>query len=322
MSIWLVTALVLVVGCERGDRHSKVVAAVAVTAEPQITLQKRIAFAAGADVRGLSGLASGDGGVIWAVPERDRFVVSLRAVGERIEIEEMLRLDGVPPGWDTESIAYLGDGKFVFGTETQTARSQDELLLAERAASTVTVTDRIVLNYDLWGIEGSVNHGIEGLCVDGDSLFVGVETAIRIEGHRLAPVARYQRTTSEWTAFRVRLHTETGLVSALLCRSVQGQDEIELFAIERHYGVAVLLRFLLPRVGGGGDVGSEVIANLGDLVVGIPNMEGLVELSEREIGIVVDNDTGGVSGPNEMIILRLGASRGARNPPASVDSSR
>src|SRR5437764_14523404 len=63
---------------------------------------------------GISGLAAGEHGELWMIPERDHFLVSYDA-GK----VQTFPLTGVPDGVDTEDIPYLGDDTLALGMAGQ-----------------------------------------------------------------------------------------------------------------------------------------------------------------------------------------------------------
>ena len=87
-------------------------------------------------------------------------------------------------------------------------------------------------------------------------------------------------------------------------RSRRGaNDELEVVAIERHYGVAWLLYFGVPLQGELGERKARSVFDLGTLVRGVPNMEGVVFLPDGRFAVITDNDTGGVTGPTEVLLF-------------------
>ena len=62
---------------------------------------------------GVSDLTSDGHGALWAIAERDRFVLQVALTGKVVRHP----IDGIPAGLDTESLAWLADGRLVIGTE-------------------------------------------------------------------------------------------------------------------------------------------------------------------------------------------------------------
>jgi hypothetical protein len=255
--------------------------------------------------RGLSGLTRDGGGRLWSVPERSRHLLPFAHEGAAIRrAGEPIPIEGLPNGWDTESVAWIEKGTFALGTETQErGRELDHLVLVAVEGRSARVRRTIPLPYSLWGIKARVNRGIEGLChVDG-LLIAGNENVIEEGDSRYAPLARYHLGRGQWEPFRVRLLSGSGKVAAVACRAA-GADALDVLAIERHYGVARLLRFQVPRIGPGGNIVPAQVADLGELLTTVPNLEGL-HWSGDDVVLFVDNDTGGLTGPCEAVILRL-----------------
>jgi hypothetical protein len=143
---------------------------------------------------------------------------------------------------------------------------------------------------------------VEALCAAEGFVLVGGESVIEADGRRWAPVARTRFESGRlgrWTPFRLRLTTPSGKLSSLSCDLDDG-DEIEAYAIERHYGETHILRFELPATGAVTDVEPEVVADFGwpDL----PNMEGVSREGERLV-IVTDHEPREGGGTTEVIIL-------------------
>lgn len=247
-------------------------------------------------VSGLSGLAVDPAGVLWAVPERSRVLV--RIEGARAST---IPLEGVPDGTDTESMAFVDATHVAFGTETQVeGRAADFVLIAEIAEGRAHVAESIELPYSTLGIPAVKNRGIEGLCIAGGTMVVTLETVDDSEGLRRAVVATRPVSGGEWTVARVRLTTATGKPSALDCRA-RG-SELDVIAIERHWEVMRVIAFTLDMTNAGAETTATLWEDLAGRI-GMVNLEGVVASSGQAV-LVVDNDSGGVQGPNEVIHLR------------------
>jgi len=246
---------------------------------------------------GLSGADSGGDGIVWLVPERRRVLLSLRdnGGGELALAEAPLPVEGVPPGLDTESLALLEDGRFVFGTEAQRTRDKDTLLFAERRGERVVVVDTIELDYDGWGQRAPRNKGIEGLCAAGGKLLAGVEWVLEEGDRRRAPIAVYDLTERSWSYHRLALSSSTGKLASLWC--VAETERIAAWAIERHYGVVRILRFDLPLVGAARDLTPSRVLVLEDERDSL-NFEGIFRGSDGVLTLVSDNQLGvAIHGP-------------------------
>lgn len=295
-------AVLCAAACQPRPGPAENAARAATSRDGEVALRARVRLPL--STRGLSGLARDGDGRLWSTPERGQQLVPLSRSGTTFtRAGEPVPLVGVPDGWDTESLAWIGPGTFAIGTETQRARNVDHVIIVRLAGGSARVVDTIPMPYAPWGIEARVNRGIEGLChVDG-ILVAGNENVIEASGGRWAPLARYQLANRHWEPFRLRLVSKVGKIAAIACRPGAG-DRIDLLAIERHYGSSRLVRFSIPRAGPGGDVAARQIADLGKLATDVPNLEGL-DWDGNEVVAFVDNDTGGVTGPSEAIVLTL-----------------
>ncbi len=272
----------------------------AAVASQTVTLVSRQPIAVAA--QGLSGLAAAPDGSLWAVAERDRVLVRL-AVSSQGVAASTVPLLGVGAGVDTEALAALDDGTLLLGTETmQPWRASDHLLAVQLRDEHAAVTSERAMPYAPWNARGQPNRGIEGLCAAGGLVLAGAEVVID-DGGRWAPVGRLELASGHWTAFRLRLVSKPGKLSSLACRRCG--DVLEALAIERDYGVARLHFFTVPVTEPGGDVAAHWVADLGAALPDVPNLEGVEWLADGTVAVVVDNDTGGARGPNELVRLQL-----------------
>jgi hypothetical protein len=151
------------------------------------------------------------------------------------------------------------------------------------------------------------NNGLEGICHAAGRIIAAAEFVEQDGGHRYAPVFRHDGGEAGWTRFRLRLTTPDGLLSALTCRP-EG-DRIAVLAIERYFQVSRLIRFSLPLEGPAGDVVPVVALDLAPFFLIVPNLEGLAPLPDGRLVIIIDNSYGGITGPNEVIVLEPGLLR-------------
>ncbi|MEM6732806.1 MAG: esterase-like activity of phytase family protein [Myxococcota bacterium] len=244
---------------------------------------------------GFSGLAFDDQCRLWGVPERETALIRFEVDGEKLSVAERIPIDGHPSGYDLESLAFA-DGRFYAGTEhLRPDRQSDPLLVIERSGDRATVISRIDFDYGAWGILASRNHGVEGLCVGGDYIVGAAELGLGTS-KRKAPVAVYSRTSGELVkAFKVALTSETGKFSALDC-NVKGQV-IDLLAVERHYGVARLVRATLDLSRDETEIRSRVQSDLSTKVDPLPNFEGVALGPNGSTYLVTDNQSSTASGP-------------------------
>ena len=262
---------------------------------------------------GISGVAQARDGLYWAVPERDRVLLAMRRDGGRLVVDRRIPLYGVPKGADTESVAFLGPGRVALGTEALgEGRPSDAVLLVEIGTATASVTGQIALPYGGWGLRAQTNRGVEGLCFAGGRLVAAAETVILVNGRRHAPVARWDPDTRKWTHFTLRLMSETGKVSALTCRP-GAAGRIEVLAIERHFGVSVVVRFEVPVDGPGGRLEPTIVADVGPMFDETPNLESL-ERSGDDLVLIADNQSRTISGPAAVLIVPGGAAVAPATP--------
>jgi hypothetical protein len=241
--------------------------------------------------------------VLWAVPERNRYLVPLDLDGANPGIRgNAIPLVGVPPALDTESIAWVKEQEFVLGTESQVGGRKSDLVLWVRVeGGQARVVDQLVLSYDQFGLSPRGNQGLEAVCVVGDTIVVGLESVVESRPPRYAWLFRASLVDRVWEPFRLHLSSATGKLSDMACR--RDGDGLFVLGLERHYGIAQLLSFRVPVSGKGGDIEPKVLADLAAQVRGVPNMEGIAWRRPGELVITVDNDTGGVTGPNEAFIV-------------------
>lgn len=250
---------------------------------------------------GLSGLARAPDGTLWAVPERRRDLLTVQIRKSRLALHDV-EVVGVPEDptrlLDTESLAFLGPDHLVLGTERHSpGRPSDTLLEIRRQGKKFHVVDSWELPYALWGTEAADNRGIEGLCSAGGLVLAAVEQALEHEGHRDAPVAVWDLQRKVWSPLRFRLTTPTGMASSLTCR--KDGDDLEVWLLERHYGVARILHARIPLQGPPAEVATEVVLDLVP-VAGARNYEGLEPLPDGGWALLVDRNTG----PAEWLELR------------------
>jgi hypothetical protein len=256
---------------------------------------------------GLSGLAVDDAGALWAVAER-------AARAYRIVLDASLRptvegfpIEGMPSGTDLEGVAVLGGDRFALGTE-----GHDDgvatVLLAERRGAGLAITRAIQLLPRDVGIPLVKNHGAEGICGAGETIIVAIEGVGVDAGRRWAPIVRI--TGGEVTRkHRLWLTTRTGKLSGIDCR-IAPDGTASIWAIERHFEETRLLRFTLPPAGAGpeaDDLTPTVALDLGPILRGRLNLEGIAQLPDGRIAAVVDNQWKTITGPSELLVFRAGA---------------
>lgn len=255
---------------------------------------------------GLSDLTTDARGHFWSIPERERVLLRLHLEGPQPGVDAPpIPIDGIADNLDTESLTWLSDDKFAIGTETQSARrSSDDILLVTVQGDKATVTNRITLPYALWGMSAANNQGIEGLCYAGGHLIAAGESVGHTpDGQRFAPLGRYDPSKNAWMPFSLLLTSSTGKISALACRQNPADSKMTVLAIERHFGVAKLLRFSLPLAGEGSAITPEVLVDFARVIEGLPNYEGVGWSLQGDIYMLTDNRMGVEMGPTEGILV-------------------
>lgn len=237
-------------------------------------------------VTGLSGLTQDGEGALWAVGEDGDYVLRIDSATFAVD---QYRVVGCPSKTDLEALAWMGDERFVLGTETHEAgRAQDALLYGRVQGDRFVVGSDDACDYGLWDLTASDNRGIEGLChVDG-VLILATELIDEQRGRRWAPLAMLDLETQTWTAHRVGMTSGSGKLAALSCRVID--DTIVALAIERHFGVSRLLRFDVPTGSKGAWIEPSVVADLATLIKPLPNFEGLVWRDDGSVVLLTDNE--------------------------------
>lgn len=258
---------------------------------------------------GLSALAVDDEGVTWALPEQQRVLLRLRREGYALRVDgQPIPIEGIDAAVDTESLAWVGNDTFVVGTEAEDERVTDALLWVHVRNGRGRVVRQEPLPYALWNVHATDNHGIEGLCHVAGELLVAVETVVTVDGSRCAPTARYDIAKGRWQSGRAVLTTGTGKVSAFACRELDAES-FEAVAVERHFGVTHVWRYVIPRRWGTAAATAparpERLLDLSRALNPLPNFEGIAWQDTERLLLVSDNHYGGVTGPTYGLTLTL-----------------
>lgn len=253
---------------------------------------------------GLSGLALDDNGTLWAVPERDRFVVEIARTG-LTATTKLHPLVGVPDGVDTEGLAYLGDNKLAIGTEGQHDPTA-AVLYAHRDGDRFVVDQTRELTSKELGVDLAVNKGAEGACGRGDDVLVAIETVGTLPGGvRWAPLARL--TNGTLTVSRIKLTSDVGKISSLDC-AIAPDGTATGYMIERHFGVSRILRFQAKP--GDVDITPTIALDLSSILNDSLNLEGIVLDRDGRLVAVVDNQGAAegatIDAPNELLVFGPG----------------
>ncbi len=255
---------------------------------------------------GTSDLSLDDRGHLWSIAERDPEIDELVLGGTPPSVSITRHpLEGVPPDVDTEALAWLGDGKFAVGTEGHDAATAAVMSGTMRADGHIELTPWLSFADDQLGVVLRPNHGVEALCGHGDDLLVGIETTgRRDDGTRWAPLVRVHAGAITGV-HELRLTTGGGKVSALFC-AFHRDGTIDLLAIERHFGVARILKATV--VPGVAEVTPTVALDLWPVVRdrfhGKLNLEGIVQLADGRWVLVNDNQGGNLEGPTELFVVQ------------------
>lgn len=254
---------------------------------------------------GLSGLALDEAGALWTVAERASRAYRITLDAALRPTVEAFPVEGLPEGNDLESVAVLGGGRFALGTEGR-LDGVATVLVAERRGGALAVVRELRLTAADIGIPIIENHGAEGVCGAGDTIVAAIEEVGADAGRRWAPVVRIAGGAVART-HRVWLTTATGKLSGLDCEP-RPDGSIVAWAVERHFEVTKLLRFTLPPLGAGpADLTPEVLLDLGPVLRGSLNLEGVAHLPDGRLVAVVDNQWKTITGPSLLLVFRPGA---------------
>ena len=259
-----------------------------------------------ADVGGFSDLTADESGRLWTVAERDPVLLAIKPAeneGEYV-ISERVSLSGVSRTVDAESLAYLGADTWAIGTEGRERGRHDDLIyIAKRSDDAVRVVDTINFPYDLWSMTADRNKGIEALCyVDGE-LWVSNENVVisADKESRLAPLGRLPLAARAWQRYWLRLTSRAGKISAMTCNNSADGRWLELIAVERHYGIARIVRGCVDRTLSSGEIELEPVVDLAAYLLPLPNLEGIVVLPDQRYVLISDNQMFNIQGPTEVV---------------------
>jgi hypothetical protein len=252
---------------------------------------------------GLSGLAADDTGGLWTVAERAEAAYRVALSPALVPTVSRVGITGVPGHVDLEAIAWLGDGRFAFGTEG-TGVGSATVLLAGRTAGGLVVDGRIDLPQDRLGVTLAANHGAEGVCGRGDIIVTAIEATGIDAGGRFAPIVK--TVGGEIVAVhKLRLGTRTGKISGLDC-TIQADGSVTGLAIERHFEVTRIVRFALPprQTDAAAVTEPALVVDLGPILKSKLNLEGIATTSDGRVVCVVDNQWKTITGPSELLVMQ------------------
>lgn len=254
---------------------------------------------------GTSDLSLDDHGHLWSIAEREREIDEIVLVEAPLGVTITKHpLDGVPEDVDTESLAWLGEGKFEIGTEGQNAATAAVMHGELQPNGRITITPDLAFTDDQLGIALTVNHGVEGLCGHGDDLIAAIESFATLpNGSRWSPIVRIHAGKVTMIQ-RVMLTSDRGKISALAC-TFAADGSADVVAIERHFGVSRIITFTAPATPA--DITPKVALDLWPVVRDRYheklNLEGIVKLADGRWVLVNDNQGASVDGPTELFVF-------------------
>lgn len=247
---------------------------------------------------GMSDLTIDDRGVLWSISERDRQILEIDVRKQPI-VPIVHKLEGIAKGVDTEAIVWLGNGKFVIGVEGANG-PWAALVSAEVQGDSIVATATRELSDAQVGVTLVPNHGIEALCGRDGELLAAVESvgSDPISGKRWAPVVRLRGDSVQ--AAKLWLTTGAGKISAMSC-TMTDDGTAQVVAIERHFGVARILKFSIGRTDL--EVTPTVELDLNPIIHDDYNLEGIVTLPDGRLVMINDNQGRQASGPTELFVF-------------------
>jgi hypothetical protein len=250
---------------------------------------------------GFSGLSRFGRGWI-AVPEDQRIVLPFSGEDQGWTLADPLPVHGVPDGWDLESLAVTDAGDLILGTEQMRDRNQDVIFRARREGAIFRVVQRWTFDYTHFHIQAVSNQGIEGVCAVGTLWVAASEMVVESgDGARFAPARVYDPSHVHGHPLLLALTSATGKVSDLTCR--RHPQGLEMFAIERHFGVSRVLRYLLRNDDARSTLEAVVVRDLsGEFGSNaLPNFEGLAFFDDQQLLLISDNFYGSRQGLTRML---------------------
>jgi len=198
------------------------------------------------------------------------------------------------------------------GTESREKNPKfDRIYRLQRTQGVASVTEELRLPYKIFkkaptDLDRS-NRGIEGLCRTDRFLYVATEAPITLESEvRHAAIGRYDFEMKNWTAVYVKLQSDEGKLSALSCYSTPNSSKTELFAIERHYKIALVLQMQVPdELPDEAVISPEVILDLSHFFSRNPNFEGLQVANPSHVWVISDNQSSVIQGSTIWMELEL-----------------
>ena len=251
------------------------------------------------DISGLSGLAAGADGTLWSVSEGPPRLVQLDGGGAAVL--RSLPITGLPDGAEPESVVITSSGAIWVGTESDSSgRDADPVVRIAIVGDEAQVREQRAVTWANWGLVAPENRGVEGLCAAGGRLLVGGEPVSEAGGQRRAPLGL--EGPDGWVVHWLPLGSETGKLAALWCQQT-AEGDIEIEAIERHYGVLHLVQARLAADAAPGSDAERTGEFPLDPAIQAMNLnfEGLTRKGARRL-LLSDNQSGGeVTGPTRIV---------------------
>jgi hypothetical protein len=247
---------------------------------------------------GMSDLTIDDRGVLWGIAERQRQILEID-VRKQPVMTIVHELEGIAKGVDTEAILWLGQDKFMLGVEGANG-PWAALVTAELRGDMLVATATRELVDSQVGVTLTANHGVEALCGREGELLAAIESVGKntISGKRWAPVVRLRGDTIH--AAKLWLTTATGKISAMSC-TMADDGTAQVIAIERHFGVARILRFSIGR--SDLEITPTVDLDLHPIIHDDFNLEGIARLPDGRIVMINDNQGRMASGTTELFVF-------------------
>lgn len=259
---------------------------------------------------GLSGLSRVSEEQLVSVAERNNVLLQILSStrSETLQIKSV-GIPEIPQGLDLEAIAILTSTSAWIGTEAKTPyRASDTLFKVSLQGAKAKVTEELQMPYAQFSRMPKTlnrsNRGIEGVCVSNDKLIVATELPYTLDNQRLAAFSAYSFASQTWVPFYVSLLSKTGKISGISCVNNMNDNQQVLFAIERHYGVAQIIKITVPRkLKKEQTLQAERIVDLSLLFDKIPNLEGIVAHSDDSVTLISDNQSASVNGRAVLLTL-------------------
>lgn len=186
---------------------------------------------------GLSDLAIDKQGSLWTVSESSHKAYRFSSASEISKCPQVIDVsdaDRLFQGLDLEGIAVLNEDTKQFALSTEQSNgAHSKIFLATLTKKHLEIDERrtIEITPQNTGLLIGDNDGAEGICGQGEILFVSIETVQRQGKKRWAPLLLFNLAERKKQLYKIPLSTSGGKISALHCRIANGKAEI--LAIER-----------------------------------------------------------------------------------------